>query len=243
VDGYTDVLMLALLPAAGNFVGGLLAELIAVSRRVLSLALHAAAGVVLAVVAIELMPRALEGAPPWTIVSAFVAGGLFFVAADQSIGILNRRFGRTQNHEGPWLIFLGVGIDLFSDGVMIGAGSTMSFSLALLLAVGQVPADLPEGFATMASFKRLQTARRTRLLLSVSFVLPLLFGATVGYLGVRGEPEIVKQTLLAFTAGVLTTVVVEEIVPEAHEDGEARFAALVFVGGFAVFTLLSAYFA
>jgi ZIP family zinc transporter len=72
-------------------------------------------------------------------------------------------------------------------------------------------------------------------------VLPLLFGATVGYLGVRGQPEIVKQTLLAFTANVLTTVVVEEIVPEAHEDGEARFAALVFVGGFAAFTLLSAY--
>jgi ZIP family zinc transporter len=39
---------------------------------------------------------------------------------------------------------------------------------------------------------------------------------------------------------VLTTVVVEEIVPEAHENGEARFAALVFVGGFALFALLSA---
>ena len=39
----------------------------------------------------------------------------------------------------------------------------------------------------------------------------------------------------------LTTVVVEEIVPEAHVEGEARFAALVFVAGFALFTLLSAY--
>ena len=47
--------------------------------------------------------------------------------------------------------------------------------------------------------------------------------------------------LLAFTVGVLTTVVVEEIVPEAHEDGKARFAALVFVGGFALFALRSAY--
>ena len=85
-------------------------------------------------------------------------------------------------------------------------------------------------------------ARRTRLLLSASFAAPLLIGATIGYFGVRGRPEAYTLALLAFTAGVLTTVVVEEIVPEAHRDGEARAAALVFVAGFAVFTLGSAYF-
>jgi ZIP family zinc transporter len=34
---------------------------------------------------------------------------------------------------------------------------------------------------------------------------------------------------------------VEEIVPQAHKAGEARLATLVFVGGFALFTLLSIY--
>jgi zinc transporter, ZIP family len=69
----------------------------------------------------------------------------------------------------------------------------------------------------------------------------VLLGATVGYWAVRGQPEFVKMAMLAFTAGVLITVVVEEIVPEAHEDGEARFAALVFVAGFALFALISTY--
>jgi ZIP family zinc transporter len=43
---------------------------------------------------------------------------------------------------------------------------------------------------------------------------------------------------------VLTTLVVEELVPEAHEaleKGEGRLAPIFFVGGFALFALISAY--
>lgn len=43
--------------SGGKFGGGLLAEVVPVSRRLLSLALHAAAGIVLAVVGLELLPR------------------------------------------------------------------------------------------------------------------------------------------------------------------------------------------
>jgi len=49
------------------------------------------------------------------------------------------------------------------------------------------------------------------------------------------------MALLTFTAGVLTTLVIEEIAPEAHRNEEARFAALLFLGGFALFALLSSY--
>ncbi len=60
LEGYLAVLAFAALPALGNFAGGLLAEVLRPSRRLLSLALHAAAGIVLSVVAVELMPQALQ---------------------------------------------------------------------------------------------------------------------------------------------------------------------------------------
>ena len=50
-----------------------------------------------------------------------------------------------------------------------------------------------------------------------------------------------KLLLLGFTSGILITVVVEEMIPAAHEGGDARFATAIFVGGFALFTLLSVY--
>lgn len=239
---FLQVLALALMPAAGNFAGGLIAEAVKISRHRLSLALHAAAGIVLAVVAVELMPRALEGEPAWAVVAAFTFGGGFFVLVDSLINVAAARRGEAgENSGGPWAIYFAVAVDLFTDGVLIGTGSTISLGLAFLLALGQVSADVPEGFATMANFKRLAFPRVKRLLVAASFTIPVLLGATLGYWIVRGQPEIFKLALLAFTAGVLVTGAVEEIVPEAHREGDARVAALVLVGGFALFTLLSVY--
>ena len=77
VDDYLKVLALAAMPALGNFVGAWLTDVVNVSQGTLSPALHSAAGVALAVVSVELMPRALGVEPPWLVVLAFVAGGCF----------------------------------------------------------------------------------------------------------------------------------------------------------------------
>lgn len=77
--------------------------------------------------------------------------------------------------------------------------------------------------------------------MNFSSIIPVLIGATAGYWLVKGEPAIVQFALLSFTAGILLTVTVEEIIPESHREGEARLAALAFIGGFALFALLSSF--
>lgn len=242
MEEFLKVLGFTALPALGNFGGGLLAEVFRISQKTLSLALHAAAGVILAVIGIELMPQALDTTLPWLTLLAFVAGGIFFIFLDGMIDFVQGRLGNTESDSGPWAIFAGVAIDLFSDGLMIGTGSTLSLGLGLLLALGQVSADIPEGFATIAAFKNRGVPRSRRLLLSASFALPLIFGATLGYWVVRDLPEIYKLMLLAFTAGILLTVVIEEMITEAHREKDARFAALFLIGGFALFAMVSVYF-
>ena len=200
-----------------------------------------AAGIILAVVGIELLPTTLEADPPWIILVIFLLGGFFSIALDRLTDIIATRTGEGEADAGAWGIYAGVAVDLFSDGVMIGAGSTVTLGLGLLLAIGQVPADIPEGFATIATFKSKGVPSRTRFLLSLSFAIPLFIGVTIGYWLVRGRPIIFKYGLLAFTAGILLTVAIEEIVPEAHRDDEARLAAVALVGGFALFTLISIY--
>ncbi len=48
------------------------------------------------------------------------------------------------------MLYAAVSMGLFSDGLMIGAGSVISPKIALILPFGQVLADVPEGFATIA---------------------------------------------------------------------------------------------
>ena len=244
MSGYWMALLLALLPAGGNFAGGLLAEFMRVSQRMLSFALHGAAGIVLAVVGIELMPEALETGPVWAMLLALLGGGLFAVVVDRTLELVQTRAGDVRGEEGtgPWGIYFGVSVDLFSDGILIGTGSVIDPALGLLLALAQVPADVPEGFATIATFKNKGVSRTKRLLLSASFALPILLGTTLGYWGVRGQPDAVKFGLLAFTAGILLTVAIEEIVVQAHESGrDSRWASLFLVSGFALFAAITAY--
>lgn len=240
---YGLVLLLAALPAIGNFAGGLLAEWLGFSRRALSLALHAAAGIIIAVISVELMPEVLTAEPPWVVVVAFLLGGLFSIGLDKLVDVAQTRRGKGQENTSVWMIYIGVATDLFSDGLIIGAGTTVSPGLGTLLALGQVPADLPEGYATIASFRSTGTPRSQRLWLSLSFAVPILLGATLGYWLVRGQPEIFKLSLLAFTAAILVTAATEDIIGFAHETREdTLWHELVFIVGFALFMMLSVYF-
>jgi zinc transporter, ZIP family len=242
MDEYLKVLALAMMPAMGNLAGGLFAIASDISERTLSFALHAAAGVALAVVSVELFPRVLKADTPWMIVLAFAAGGGFFVLIDYSIDLMQNLAGKAEVSAASLAIFIGVAVDLLSDGVMVGTGSTITFGLGLLLALAQVPANVPAGFATIAAFERNGVSSRMRLLLTVLLSVSVVIGATLGYWLLRGQAEIMKLVLLAFTSGILITVVVEEMIPAAHEGKDARFATAGFVASFALFTLLSVYF-
>ncbi len=76
-----------------------------------------------------------------------MAGGAAFIALERGIGYVQRRLGASEEAKGRLAIYSGVSIDLFSDGVMIGTGTVINPVPGLLLALGQVPADVPEGFA------------------------------------------------------------------------------------------------
>lgn len=168
------------------------------------------------------------------------------MALEHLIGHIRERFGGGGSG-GPWMIYFGVAVDLFSDGVMIGTGSAVSLSLALLLALGQVAGNIPEGMATIASFRAAGVTRGKRILIAATFLPPILAGALLSFQLLRGREEIWQLTLLAFTAGILVTVAVEEMASQAHEawSDEGRGGAwnsLALAGGFALFALPSQLF-
>jgi zinc transporter, ZIP family len=241
MNDYLLVLGLAALPAAGNLAGGVLAETFRVSERTLSLALHLAAGIVLAVVGLELMPEALGAGVPWVPLLAFVGGGAAFIALDRAVGFIQARTRGGEKQGSALGIFSGVSLDLFSDGVMIGTGTVINPALGLLLAMGQVPADVPEGFAAVATMRNAGISRQRRVLLAAGFAVPIFVGATLGFFALRDAPEILTLSVLALTGGALTAVVVEEMISEAHEGQTSRLGPIFLTAGFAIFGAISVY--
>jgi ZIP family zinc transporter len=107
------VIGLALLPALGNFSGGLLAEYTRTPQERLNKALHAAAGIVIAVVAVEAMPEALSKASGWIIGVCFGLGGLANIGMEALIGsqLAQGRKGGAGGL-GVCMIYMAVAMDL-----------------------------------------------------------------------------------------------------------------------------------
>ena len=229
------VLLLALLPFAGNFAGALLSETVSPSGVWRNRALHAAVGVVFAVVAVEIMPEALQALSGWQIAVAFVVGGAVYLVAQT---LIERRVAGSGR---MWMIYLAVATDLFGDGLLIGSGTAVAASLGLTLAVGQVLADVPEGAATAITLRANDVPRRKRILLLASLALPVLVGAALSYLTLRNQSEAAQMGALVATSGLFAVAVFEDMITEAHDAAEdTRTSTAFLLVGFAAFTLVSA---
>lgn len=239
MSDFLSVLIFASLPAAGNFMGGLLSEWLNPSKYFVNLALHASAGIILAVVSVEVMPNALQIVPVLLIGAAFLAGGGAYLVIEAAIEKWQATKPRGAGAQ-AWMVYVAVLADLIGDGLLIGAGSAVSSQLALVLALGQVSADIPEGFSVLANFKDKGVKRRQRLWLSASFVIPVVGSALAAYFVLRDLPESVKFTAMVFVSGLYSLAAVKDMLGQAHESAvDTRWSSISFLGGYAFFLLVS----
>jgi ZIP family zinc transporter len=234
------VLGLAALPAVGSFAGGMVAELMGSPKGTLNKSLHAASGIVIAVVAVELMAEAVSKISGWAIGVAFGLGSIAYVGIEAAINKFVESRGKKKDspRAGMWMIYMAVSMDLFSDGLLVVTGSAVSMSMAIILALGQLLADVPEGYATIANMEAKGIRRSRRTLLSASFAIPVLSAGVIAYYYLlRNQSDLWQMGALAFVAGLLTVAAVEDMITEAHESSkDTRGSILAFSGGFIIFT-------
>jgi ZIP family zinc transporter len=241
LNNFFSMLALALLPVTGNQLGAAVAEIARAPRWVVGAALHAAAGVAIALVSVDLLPRVLDTTPMWLIVTLFSGGAVVSLLLVLLVTWIRR--DKTGRSAGAWMVYVATLVDLFSDGLMTGASSAVSAKLGLLLGLSQVVANLPGGFATGANFRSQEVKRSVRLMAAASLVLPVIVSASIGFWVLRRASEPAQDAALAVIVGMLLVTTVEDLVPQADEPGTARWLSTTsFVAGFSFFAVLSTYF-
>ena len=237
MDNFILVLVVSLLPASGNVIGGFLAESLRTPPWAVGAALHAAVGVAIAVISVDLMPRLLDATPVWLIATAFFCGAVFSVLLAYG---LKEWVNTKPGQSGAWMAYMAIAADLLSDGLMVGVGAAVTRGLGLLLGLSQVVANIPGGFAAIGNFRNRKMSRPKRLLMLCSFVMPSIVGASIGYLLLRGAQAHIKHAAIGFIVGILLLATVEDMVPEADAPGTARWiSTLSFTAGFVFFVVLS----
>ena len=228
-----------------------------INRKVLDGMLGFAAGVMIAASYWSLLAPAIEMAegsslPAWVpATSGFLLGGLFLYIADKIIPHLHLGFPMDEA-EGPktsWhrsiLLVMAITLHNIPEGLAVGVAfgalasnlpsATLAGAVALALGIGIQ--NFPEGAAVSVPLRREGFSRLK------SFWYGQASGIVEPIAGVLGAASVIfiKPILpyaLAFAAGAMIFVVVEQLIPESQLEGNTDLATMGAMSGFTVMMIL-----
>lgn len=221
------------IPACIALLGGVIASIWKPSHTTRSLIQHFAAGVVLAALAVELLPEIeREHAPGLVLIGSFALGSLLMYALKLWTIQLERQAALEKTTAGLSIgLLLATFIDVAMDGFIIGAGFAAGGTTGLILALGLSVELLFLGLA-LAS----EAIKGWRIIgISGALGLTVFSFACLGNFLLVGASSTVIGGVLAFSAAALLYLVTEELLMEAHEVEEPSISTLVLFSGFLVF--------
>jgi ZIP family zinc transporter len=228
-----------------------------VNKAVLDAMMGFAGGVMIAASYFSLLAPAIElseGGPLPTWVPAvvgFLLGGIFLRGFDFVLPHLHpgSPMGEAEGLETSWrrsvLLVSAITLHNIPEGLAVGVAfgavasgfEGASLGAAIALAVGIGIQNFPEGTAVSMPLRREGISRQK------SFFYGQLSGAfeplagVVGVLAVTLAQPILPYAL-AFAAGAMIFVVVEELIPESQRGGNGDLATMSLIAGFAVMMTL-----
>jgi ZIP family zinc transporter len=243
-----------LVTAAGAAVVFLFKDL---SRRWLDGMLGFTGGVMIAASYWSLLAPSIDmsermGMIPWLPPAVgFALGALFLYVLDKYIPHLHINFDPKLS-EGPrtdWrrstLLILAITLHNIPEGLAVGvlfggvaAGiPEATIGGAVALAVGIGLQNFPEGIAVSMPLRRLGLSRRRSFFYGQLSAIVEPLAGVVGAVAVLWMQPLLPYAL-AFAAGAMIYVVIEEVIPETQLDAHTDIATLGFIGGFIVMMVL-----
>jgi ZIP family zinc transporter len=175
----------------------------------------------------------------------FLLGAFFLFGLDKVLPHLHINFKETEGVKSPWqkttLLVLAITLHNIPEGLAVGvlfggvaAGiPEASIAGATILAIGIGIQNFPEGIAVSMPLRRMGMSRKKSFLYGQSSALVEPIAGVLGAVAVTFFTPILPYAL-AFAAGAMIFVVVEEVIPETQQDKHTDIATLGFIGGFVV---------
>lgn len=179
----------------------------------------------------------------------FLMGAIFLFGLDKVLPHLHINFKETEGVKSPWqrttLLVLAITLHNIPEGLAVGvlfggvaAGiPEASIAGAVTLAIGIGIQNFPEGIAVSMPLRRMGMSRWKSFMYGQSSALVEPVAAVIGAVAVSFFTPILPYAL-AFAAGAMIFVVVEEVIPETQQDKNTDIATLGFIGGFVVMMTL-----
>jgi zinc transporter, ZIP family len=231
-------LIFPLLFASGlGIIGGVVSIFWDVSVPMRGYLLHFAAGILTAIIAVDLLPQVREDGQAVSVLIAFALG----CAAMVGIKVLSEWLEDRDDNDLPHGLGITAALDTTIDGFIIGAGFAASGALGTLLAFAL---GLELFVLTLSvSFEYINKGARQLLATGITTGIAILLsvGAVSGYLLLTGVSDQGIANVLSFASAALLYLVFEELISKGQAARRSVTTVVFFFLGFLIlmsFTLL-----
>lgn len=218
-----------------------------------------ASGVMLAAAVWSLLLPAFDdakalGISGWIPASiGLILGACFMLALDYLLPMLQSKSRKkksgTSESENSFLFIMAVILHDIPEGMAVGLSfafaaqnnSTVAMSAAIALAIGVGIQNFPEAAAISLPLRQQgKTAKKAFCTAVLTGTVEPIFSIMAVIIGtvLASAINATMPWLLAFAAGAILYVVLEELVPESHEDKKSHLGTLSALAGFLLMMIL-----
>lgn len=187
------------------------------------------AGVLLATAIGHLMPEALELNPNALI--WFLVSFIFFYIIEHGIIMHSCREGsHCEVHPIDTIALIGIGFHSLLDGIIIGVGFEISFTLGLIATFSVLLHEIPEGISTVSVLLHSGYSKKRAILFSWLVAIATPIGAILSYLIIKNINSSILGILIAVAAGSFMYVASADLIPEIHKKSKILNIILIILG-------------
>jgi ZIP family zinc transporter len=238
------ILIIVIISVMGPVIGSAIGVIKKPSGTFLSNMLAFAAGVMLAISFIELIPESIALSSVYIAAAGVALGSVFMHGVDKLIPHIHpelcaQEHGRNLKRTATYLL-LGIFMHNFPEGMAMGIGSVSGMEASLVLAIGIAVQNVPEGIATSSPYYRVTRNRLRSFLFSSSTALPLLAGFVFSYYLFQSIPMSTVGLLIGATAGLMIYISSDELIPVSCCQTSDHTTIFSLMAGVVFVTLLGA---
>jgi len=239
-----SILALSTMAGLGTGLGGLVVLVRKPGEKLFVFLIGLAAGIMIMLSFLELLFDSLKISGLFSAAAGFISGSLVLFLLDVLLphkhmvsekGVIDAKILRT-----GMLIAIGISLHNLPEGIAVASGYSYMPKVGLVIAIAIALHNIPEGLAIALPIRMSGASRlgAFRLALLSGLMEPL--GAAIAAVFLSAFPELVPFGL-AFAAGVMVFITLDELIPIAHEYGHEHFTSLgVIMGCILTFGLLGA---
>ncbi len=188
------------------------------------------AGVLLSLAFVDLLPEALSQNKNALFITLLSFLAFYLLEHALSVHVCQEKAECEVHQTFTLVTWSGLMLHSLIDGLIIGVGFEVSFSLGVLSALAVLLHRLPDGISSMAVMlyggRSLKEAAYSSSL--VAAITPI--GAILSFLAFRGVSASAVGILLAIAAGSFLYVAASELIPEIHKKSKYFNIVLTFLG-------------